>query len=95
MRKKRVYTEKIHAQRLLGMLKRKEPCGWCPAQRGYGRFKKAGNPRELWVFSADSHPCKVCRTFINITHSCPCRKLPKGEAIKRTWIALEKKGYLK
>ena len=90
----RTYTEKIHAERVLKMLGEKDPCLCCPAQR---RFK-TGTP-----FIFDSYSiikgrfvgvCDVCRDFVGIPYVCPCQYLGGKEAIKRTWIALEAKGYL-
>ena len=49
------------------------------------------------------HCCSICHVFINMDKitgeefaidKCPCYVLGKAEAIKRTWIALEEKGYI-
>ena len=42
-----------------------------------------------------SEVCPVCARFVNNTSRwCPCNQFGKKEAIKRTWLALEEKGYL-
>ena len=98
----RKYTEAVHAARLLGMLKRKDPCLCCPAQI---RYKKHGfmiNGADLFVEEEIIFPrlvrvgCQVCRNFINEKDSiqCPCDHYGKEEALKRTWEALEAKGYI-
>ena len=86
------YTEKIHAKRLLGMLNKKNPCGYCPAGRRYGShdFDDMG-----W----ENLQCEICIEFIvryaNLNSwECPCHALGKKKAIKITWLALEEKGYL-
>ena len=87
------YTEKIHAKRLLGMLNKKDPCLCCPA--GY-RYGVKGNDM-VWR-NWDGNQCYICRDFIGSNKIlCPCsedRIFGKKEAIKRTWLALEAKGYL-
>ena len=92
---KRKYTEKIHAQRLLKMLNKKDPCGWCPAHGRFGQFYIAGSPSEMWEIDDGPDPCRVCRRFVSRLRSgCPCNYFGKKEAIKRTWLALERKGYI-
>ena len=80
------YTEKIHAKRLLGMLKKKDPCTCCPGASHY----------DWNVAAVSDTACKVCQSFIGVrvTVTCPCLKLGRKEALKRTWIALEEKGYI-
>ena len=78
----RTYTEKIHVERLLEMLEKKHPCGHCPAEPS---------------FKTDMKVCKICLEFIGLDDGykwCPCLILGRQRAIKRTWIALEEKGYL-
>lgn len=90
------YTEKIHAERLLAMLNNPKPCSYCPASRN---FDASSHPDELWDDYSDS--CKVCGDFIALTPNeriyysdCPCKCLGGIEAIKRSWISLEEKGYI-
>ncbi|HEA67734.1 MAG TPA: hypothetical protein ENI07_13050 [Desulfobacterales bacterium] len=60
---KRKYTEKIHAQRLLKMLKKKEPCGCCPAQPGYkaNTWSLFDRNNTGWHESVDD----ICRTRLH------------------------------
>ena len=39
-------------------------------------------------------PCACCASFLGLypTSDCPCCEL-QDEAVKRTWITLEEKGY--
>ena len=86
------YTEKIHATRLLGMLNKKNPCMCCPTLPFYGVGDRWVNCRILW----DGSACGVCHAFIGGIEegfACPC-DIGKQEAIKRTWLALEAKGYI-
>ena len=71
--------EKLHARRLLRLLSKENPCMGCPVPK---------------LTSLDE--CLICREFIDIPeeHACPCGILGREEAIKRTWLALEKRGYL-
>ncbi len=91
------YTEAIHAKRLIGMLKKKNPCECCPAGR---RYKVRDNNSMGWGgFNArdtyrNREYCKICKRFVGIKKSCPCHQFGKKEAIRRTWLALEEKGYL-
>lgn len=68
-------NEKIHANALLELLNKKNPCSYCPYDGGIQR-------------------CHRCAKFLNAAFGCPCHILGKKEAIKRTWIALEEKGYI-
>ena len=87
----RKYTEAVHAKRLLGMLKREEPCECCPAQYRYKKW-------SLFIKGAGERPnrlaCQVCRAFVKIKEGCPCGILGQTKALKRTWEALEAKGYI-
>ena len=79
------YTETLHADALLKLLSMSTPCDYCPS----AIKKTSGNMA-----------CIICREFIGLKHKspfgyhCPCTELGKQEAIKRTWIALEEKGYI-
>ena len=80
-----------HCPRLLKMLERAFPCGCCPASSD---FEGHNNNFTEW----ENDQCDVCREFVNINipdaWTCPCLLLGKHECIKRTWIALEEKGYI-
>lgn len=88
----RKYTEKIHAKRLLGMLSRPNTCRLCPAARRYA--PNTNSIEDMWK----GHPkaCNICREFIGLPlfSRCPCKEIGKHRAARRTWIALEEKGYL-
>ena len=78
--------EKNHAGYLLMMLEEDNPCekGNCPARQSN---------------LGPNYPCYRCKEFLDIPKekglsSCPCWSMPKAEAIKLTWLALEAKGYL-
>ena len=86
------YTEKIHAKRLLGMLNKKDPCMCCP---GAWHYKVNG----FWIIDGcvnGNGICEICFSFIGckVSRLCPCHKLGEKKAIKRTWLALEEKGYI-
>ena len=89
---KRKYTEKIHAERLIRILERKNTCDWCPAKAHSVVDAYSCNPLAIWV--RDTDPCTVCLDFVDAFYHCPCTSLGEEEAIKRTWIALEEKGYI-
>jgi hypothetical protein len=87
-------TEKEHAEALLEMLSSPGHCTSCPELRGI--WSKTENQR-----------CGLCQRFIDMNEKfsrfwsdhggsvkCPCHVLGPEEATKRTWIALEEKGYL-
>jgi hypothetical protein len=81
------YTEKQHAKNLLEMLSMEKPCRFCPIA-----FYKYAPLENL------SSQCSICLNFVGIRDlseiGCPCHILGEEEAIKRTWIALEEKGYI-
>ena len=74
------YTEADHAEKLLMMLERERGnvCTECPASH---------------ILMSIS--CPVCLAFVGMGEYeyCPCLEIGH-EAIKRTWIALEEKGYI-
>ena len=81
------YTEEQHAQHLLCMLERPDPCNCCP---GALYLSRKINP--------ENGACKICWNFLGKEEErghCPCTRLGEARAIKETWIALEKKGYIK
>ena len=94
------YTEKLHAHRLKVMLKREDPCNYCPKAKNFeiGTSIWEGARDLLYeiphYFSSPTGACKVCQEFVN-TFDCPCFELGREGAIKQTWLALEAKGYLK
>ncbi len=89
------YTEKIHAQRLLKMLKKKEPCLCCPAQPYFTTSGDRCISRRFLSATFGGGACEICQKFIGLTiGDCPCYRLKGKEAIKRTWLALEAKGYI-
>jgi len=92
------YTEEIHAKRLLGILSRKNPCVTCPATKRY-------NIRNDFIVDEyRNYQHDVCMNFLGYNsndldpeekfYKCPCDFYGKEEAIKRTWLALEQKGYI-
>ena len=90
------YTEKIHAERLIKILNKKGTCNKCPATK---RFRTIGARPSL-------EACFVCMKFIGMKfkkeermkmfspNHCPCIKYGEKLAIKKSWLALEKNGYL-
>ena len=94
------YTEKIHAKRLLAILEKKDTCDCCPAGKRYSSSQLRSN----WVNMDDI--CCICQTFVGlkyVSHEecflygkrvCPCYRFGRKKAIKRSWEALEEKGYI-
>lgn len=80
------YTERVHARRVMRMMELGKSC---PQGNHYG-FEKIYENRA----------CEICREFLGATKKfyggyCPCYVLrSRDEAYKRTWIALDEKGYL-
>ena len=83
------YTEKIHAERLLGILNKKDPCMCCPIFKHYNYEK---NDMIAGVSTIGS--CDICKRFVDSKKGCPCVYFGAKEAIKQTWLALEAKGYI-
>jgi len=79
-------SEKEHARVLIKILERKRTCSLCP----YGKY------------TVDCAYCETCRAFVFLLPyavsedllRCPCQVLGPEEAVKRSWIALEAKGYI-
>jgi len=75
------YTEKQHAKNLINMLENSRSVEFqCPA-----------------AYRRTYDTCSICRNFISLSplvKLCPCYALKCKKAIKRTWLALEEKGYL-
>jgi hypothetical protein len=83
------YTEQVHATRLLNILEAEEnTCSLCPV--GFDQYTYYED-KGSWL----NDPCDVCPRFVGGTlgHS-PCFEFGHKEAIKRSWIALEEKGYI-
>lgn len=91
-----MYNQKQHAVNLILMLEKgltRTSCpiddfekDWCEKSAGTRFGKKIQN-----TF------CKICFKFIDLKgdmEECPCDILGCDEAIKRTWFALEEKGYI-
>ena len=87
----KLYTLNEHCQRILKMFERSKPCDCCPASSDFADYNKDFADWE-------GNQCVVCREFVDVDRpgawSCPCIILGKDEAIKRTWINLEEKGYI-
>ena len=95
MGNKRVYTEAIHAERVLAILEKEDTCNRCPAQKGYNACTDEG-VMALWTDKRPKDfPCTICKVFIGNPIGCPCDFYGPTLAAKMTWIALEEKGYLK
>ena len=76
-----MYTEKEHAERLIAILEDSDTCSRCPGKE----------------YNSLSNCCSICLSFVNINElsfECPCTMLGPMEATKRSWIALEEKGYV-
>ena len=80
------YTIEQHVKNLKEMLKAENPCRFCPSQLKFF---------APWIEHKNN--CKVCNDFIGLyawfyfkrIFPCPCHRLGKEEAIKRTLIAIE------
>ena len=66
----------------------------CKATIASSDFAGENNDFADW----EGNQCVICREFVGADSpgawSCPCIILGKDEAIKRTWINLEEKGYI-
>lgn len=95
MAEEKIYSEKIHAKRLIAMLEtRKDAKGSCPASEHF-----SPNMSPAHTFLLKPHPCDICNEFVNNgrirdIRTCPCVDLGCEEAVKRSWLALEAKGYI-
>jgi len=87
------YTEEMHAKCLLLMLESDNPC------------KQSNCPVYFYRLVDELPPCdygdlggsnEICKAFVGLLpdDACPCYRFGGPEAIKRTWLALEAKGYL-
>jgi len=102
---KPVYTEGVHAHRLIKMLELSDICTSCPATINF-----LGNRYcdELW-FNLNRNDyydftliCRVCWEFIGLDETnrsrdlrCPCKNFDTSdEVVKLSWLALEEKGYI-
>ena len=87
------YTEKIHAERLLQMLEKRDPCTCCPI----GIMFMCGHGGIEIIADDSKSACLICRNFVGVTNnSCPCGffDLDGDDVIKQTWLALEENGYI-
>ena len=88
----RDYTEKMHAKNVLQLLESDDSYKrGCPED--YRSYFTGG------LDSCISGGTRYrCFSFIGLRsggkYRCPCHKLGRAEAIKCTWLALDKKGYL-
>jgi len=79
-------SEKEHAEALLKILEDPNCCDLCP----HGKY------------TVDRAYCETCRAFVFLLPyalsgalwRCPCCVLGPEEAVKRSWLALEAKGYI-
>ncbi len=93
MKRKRKYTEAVHARRVQKVIEKENPRKHCPAQP---RYKiNSWNAFANWIARGQA-VCITCKDFIGMGYDkgCPCVHLGLTEAIKRTRQALKAKGYL-
>jgi len=99
------YTKDDHAKRIIKLLESPKACFKCPGQTTFGPNLYVAprsipstitDEEEIPVSILPREVCLVCRTFVGLlfTDNCPCNALGKEEAVKRTWLALEEKGYI-
>ena len=88
---KPAYTTEIHVARLEVMLELGDPCNMCPASVNFS----AGGLGPEYQWDSYPLPCQICREFVDATDRqvegcwCPCSKLGKNEALRRTYLAIE------
>lgn len=92
------YTEKLHAQGLLLIFSEDISCLKCPKT---WIARKIGTDFQHCLTSnmAPTYCATICNKFIGLKVPkkkpiCPCNRLGPAKATKKTWLALEKKGYL-
>ena len=95
-----------HAKRIIELLESQRPCNACPCQAlsdRYHRYVDHGDiVRAIAADRAIDNYCfNICRSFISITededeegNQCPCFIFGPEGAAKRTWLALEAKGFI-
>lgn len=102
----KTYTEKLHAQYLIRLLENPDACEHCPAtvfEQTHGDPHRYDPMSSIWENYEDV--CDICIGFVGYDRTslpmppaifaiCPCWQLGQREAVKRSWIALEKKGYI-
>jgi len=96
---KEEYTEKVHARMMLIILEisTETIISKCPKMLYEEmRMKYFDGCCTTRYSETGQYFNKLCKNFIGLPNDakCPCEELGCQEAIKRTWIALEEKGYL-
>lgn len=91
----RKYSEKIHRERLIGMLRKENVCAHCPAAKHYDGGKSVNAMWLVWTSLgrlSGPYPCQICMNFVGLEYQegkgCPCSILGEDEALKRTYKAL-------